>query len=30
MTRFQTTLRGVVLGLWALDFQFPFYYMWIG
>jgi ABC-type glycerol-3-phosphate transport system permease component len=30
MSRFQTILRGVVLGLGALAFLFPFYYMIIG
>jgi multiple sugar transport system permease protein len=30
MSRFQTGLRGVVLGLGALAFLFPFYYMIIG
>jgi ABC-type glycerol-3-phosphate transport system permease component len=30
MSRFQTVLRGVVLGLGALAFLFPFYYMVIG
>ena len=30
MSRFQTALRGVVLGLGALAFLFPFYYMVIG
>ena len=30
MSRFQTVLRGVVLGLGALAFVFPFYYMVIG
>jgi len=30
MTGFQSTLRGVVLGLGALVFLFPFYYMVIG
>jgi multiple sugar transport system permease protein len=30
MSRFQTVLRGVVLGIGALVFLFPFYYMVIG
>ena len=30
MSKFQTVLRGVVLGVGALAFLFPFYYMVIG
>lgn len=30
MSRFQTTLRGIVVGVGALVFLFPFYYMIIG